>query len=78
MHPLNELEVLQQKCKEDEYIYKAYPHVIPQESCRVFLVSGLNYTFKQKSANLNDLLSKSTAILQNISNNVPKGVVVFL
>ena len=60
MHPLNDLEILKKKCQNEYYIFKSYPHVIPQNNCKVLIVTGydknIHYSFKEKSENIKELL----------------------
>ena len=60
MQPLNELEIYRDKIEPEKFQFMTFPHIIPEDNCRLFIIPGLNkplsLNFKNKEANMVDIL----------------------
>lgn len=80
LQPLNEFEEFKSKvASEEEFLFAQYPHIISPERCRLFICEArFEYSLKNKNDQFESLLEQTSEILQDVSRQVPKGIVAFM
>ncbi|CAD8136996.1 unnamed protein product [Paramecium pentaurelia] len=79
LQPLNEFEIFKEKVDTNEFIFKEYPHIISKDRCQLLIINAqLDYSFKQKNENLNQLMNQTNSLILDIEKCIPEGIVIFM